>query len=123
MRAPVGDLPAVPANQGTHARTALDQAIREALDMSDGYLLPWRVFGCQVANPHRARLLLTCPYREAIHQCEVIGPHTRHRWSDHLVCHERAGNGWSCRSIGDGRVTVKMGDPVTGRTYTWWAAR
>lgn len=74
-------------------------AIRAALGHPDGYLLPWTVAGgCQlVSRPYRD--LLTCPARESRWRCEVIGPHTRHRFSDHLVRHERAGDGYSCRSI------------------------
>lgn len=105
--------------------SALDVAVRDQLGLTEGYLLPWRIFGCQAANGNLTRMaeLLTCPYREARWQCEVIGPHTRHRWSEHLQAHERAGNGWGCNAIGDGQVRVLMGDPVTGRTYVRWAGR
>lgn len=79
--------------------------VRAALGQQEGYLLPWWVFGCQVANGNigRVRRLLTCPHHEAINQCEVIGPHTIHRWSDHTISHERFGNGYGCWQIGDGR--------------------
>lgn len=81
------------------------ETVRAALGLEEGYLLPWSIVGCQAVNPYRdgPRSLLTCPVREAIYQCEVIGPHTRHRWSDHTISHERFGNGYSCRAIGDGR--------------------
>lgn len=79
----------------------LHQAVRDALGQSDGYLLDWRLTGCQLVS-REYRALLRCPYREAIWRCEVIGAHTRHRWSEHLIAHERMGNGYSCASIGDG---------------------
>lgn len=75
-----------------------DQAVRAALGLSDGYILDWRSSGCQLIS-HKYRSLLSCPHHEAIWQCEVIGPHTTHRWSGHLIAHERAGNGWSCQVI------------------------
>lgn len=76
-------------------------AVLTALGTHDGYILDWRIAGgCQYVNPG-LRKLLTCPFREARWQCEVIGPHKRHRWSGHLMVHERVGNGYSCRSIGD----------------------
>ena len=78
------------------------EEIRAALGIKEGYLLPWRIVGCQVVNPHEAHQLLTCPVRESVHQCEVIGPHEVHQWSDHTISHERFGNGYSCRAIGDG---------------------
>jgi len=77
-------------------------AIRAALGLAEGYIPSWRmVGGCQLTNFRYAELL-TCPYREAVWRCEVIGPHTVHRWSDHLVRHERQGNGWSCLTIDRG---------------------
>ena len=103
--------------------SALIEAIRTELGLAEGYLLPWRAFGCQIVDPAGVGDLLSCPAREAIHQCEVIGPHTQHRWSTHTIAHERAGNGHSCAAVGDGQLTVKIGDPVTGRTYVWWAGR
>lgn len=78
----------------------LYQAVRQALGQPDGYVLDWRATGCQLVSG-RYRALLTCPYHEAVWQCEVIGPHTIHRWSDHLMVHERLGNGHGCGYIGD----------------------
>ena len=78
----------------------LNTAVRAALGYPDGYILPWRAGLCQVLNL-RARSVLPCPYREGLWQCDVIGPHTEHRWSEHLTVHERMGNGYSCRAVGD----------------------
>jgi hypothetical protein len=75
-------------------------AVRAALDQPDGYLLGWRATGCQLVSP-QYRALLTCSYRESLWRCEVIGPHERHRWSDHLIVHERIGNGYACEAVGD----------------------
>ena len=73
----------------------LTRYVRATLGQQEGYLLPWWAFGCQVANGNigRVRRLLTCSHWEAVNQCEVIGPHTEHRWSDHTISHERFGNG------------------------------
>jgi hypothetical protein len=76
-------------------------AIREALGLAEGHLLSWKPTGCQLVSSAFVKQL-TCPYREAVWRCEVIGPHTRHRWSDHLKAHERAGNGYTCDAIGEG---------------------
>lgn len=78
-------------------------AVMAQLGQNDGYLLPWSIVGCQVVNPYEAHQLLSCPVWESIHQCEVIGPHKVHRWSDHTISHERFGNGYACWSVGDGR--------------------
>lgn len=78
----------------------LHSAIRTALGYPEGYILGWRSGLCQVQNL-RADEILPCPYRESRWQCEVIGPHTQHRWSDHLMVHERMGNGWPCSMVGD----------------------
>lgn len=83
--------------------TSLDAYVstRELLGRKDGHIPDWRRFGgCQMIST-RYRALLSCPEREAVWQCEVIGPHTRHRWSDHLIAHERFGNGHSCWTVGD----------------------
>jgi hypothetical protein len=73
----------------------------KALGVEDGYLLDWRAFhGCQLVS-QSYKNALSCPEREAVWQCEVIGPHTKHRWSQHLMAHERFGNGHSCASVGD----------------------
>lgn len=69
-----------------------------------GKLLDWRITGCQLVSPEYCQSL-TCPVKEQIWQCEVVGPHTKHEWSDHLMVHERLGNGYSCSSIGD--MTLK----------------
>lgn len=80
----------------------LGEAVRAALGLDEGYLLDWRTAGgCQLVNGAHYRRLTTCPYRESIWGCEVIGPHTRHRWSEHLMVHERVGNWYSCRAVGD----------------------
>lgn len=79
------------------------EQIRTALGIGDGFLLPWQIVGCQYAHPYDAHKLLSCPVWESIHQCEVIGPHTNHRWSDHTISHERFGNGYGCWQIDDGR--------------------
>lgn len=78
----------------------MESEIRRLLGLQEGHLLDWRSTGCQLVS-REYRALLTCPYREAIWQCEVIGPHTQHRWSDHLQVHERIGNGYLCSSIRD----------------------
>jgi hypothetical protein len=78
-------------------------AVMDQLGQEDGYLLPWSIVGCQVVSPGAVRRLLSCDHWEAINQCEVIGPHKVHRWSDHTISHERFGNGYACWSIGDGR--------------------
>lgn len=77
-------------------------SVRSALGLDEGYLLPRlrRIHGCQMTNSFYASLL-PCPYREALWQCEVVGSHTKHRWSSHLIKHERAGNGWACSAVGD----------------------
>ena len=78
---------------------SVDQAIRAALGLAEGYLLDWRhTGGCQLVSATFSQLL-PCPHREAKWQCEVVGSHTRHRWSDHLKLHERAGNGWHCSAV------------------------
>jgi hypothetical protein len=83
------------------ARTEdLHRAVTATLGRPDGYLLGWRPTGCQLVSLAYRRLL-PCPHREGIWQCEVVGPHIEHRWSDHLKVHERLGNGHSCRAIGD----------------------
>lgn len=75
------------------------QAVREALGQPAGHLLDWRmVGGCQLVSLAYRRLL-PCPYREGIWQCEVIGPHEVHDWSDHLKVHERMGNGYRCSAF------------------------
>lgn len=92
-----------------------DTAVRAALGASEGFLLPWRIAGgCQLISS-RYRSLLPCPYREAKWQCEVIGPHTRHDWSIHLIRHEQSGNGWRCGAIDAGiasgkytRITIRV---------------
>lgn len=78
----------------------IHNAIRTALGCPDGYILDWRSGLCQVSDASAYRFL-PCPYREAHWQCEVIGPHTQHRWSEHLKVHERMGNGWPCSAVGD----------------------
>lgn len=75
-------------------------AVRAALGQDEGFILSWRHTGCQLVS-YEYRQLLTCPYKESIWQCEVIGPHTVHRWSDHLKVHERIGNGYLCQAVGD----------------------
>lgn len=84
----------------------LDKAIREALGLGQGYILDWKMAGgCQlVSSTYRG--LLTCSYREAHWQCEVIGEHKEHKWSEHIVAHERVGNGHSCASVGDGLAVL-----------------
>lgn len=89
----------------------LSTAVRHALDLDEGTMWPWWALGCQVSGRTR-RDQMPCPEQEAVWRCEVIGPHTRHRWSNHLIVHERAGNGWACASIGDG---VEFGR----RLYPW----
>lgn len=91
-------------------------SITAALGVTDGYILPWHLFGgCQVVS-HRYRRALSCPEKEAVWRCEVIGPHTRHRWSDHTIAHERYGNGHSCWTVGDpGEALGSMLD----RLYPW----
>ncbi|MEV0267733.1 hypothetical protein AB0H43_03075 [Hamadaea sp. NPDC050747] len=84
--------------------------VRMALGLEEGYILDWRRLGCQYVN-HRVADLLPCPAREARWQCEVIGPHTRHRWSNHLIVHERLGNGYRCSAIGDGDWFFKPDAP------------
>lgn len=75
-------------------------AIRTALGQPDGYILGWRSGLCQVSDASAYRFL-PCPHREGMWKCEVIGPHTEHRWSDHLKVHERMGNGYPCSVVGD----------------------
>jgi hypothetical protein len=93
------------------SESTLDQQIRHALDLDEGTMWPWWALGCQVSGRTR-RNQMPCPEQEAVWRCEVIGPHTRHRWSQHLITHERAGNGYGCRIIGDGVAFGK-------RLYPW----
>lgn len=76
----------------------LATAIRTALGLDEGYLLKWGSSGCQLVSAEYQKLL-SCPVSEAKWQCEVIGPHTKHRWTEHLKKHERAGNGWPCEAV------------------------
>lgn len=44
-----------------------------------------------------------CGYRSedpgSVYQCEVIGPHEKHRIGDHTITHSLQGNGHSCEQI------------------------
>jgi hypothetical protein len=72
-----------------------------ALLAPEGYIPDWRGTGCQIVSAEY-RALLTCPVWEGHWQCEVVGPHTNHQWSQHLMVHERAGGyGQRCEWIGD----------------------
>ena len=90
----------------------------KALGVADGYVLPWWQFhGCQVVS-QAYRRALSCPEREAVWQCEVIGPHGQHRWSDHTIAHERYGNEHSCWTVGaPGEALGSM----LNRLYPWSA--
>ena len=90
-------------------------AVRNALGLAEGYVLGWRATGCQLVSLEYRRLL-TCPYREARWQCEVIGPHTVHRWSEHLKVHERMGNGYPCGHVGDLTLAELYGRDPAGPT-------
>lgn len=61
---------------------------------------PWfRPRECQVGGGDH---WLECPnYDDAGrgYQCEVLGPHVRHRVSDHTIAHNRRGNGFHCSEI------------------------
>ena len=98
----------------------LAKAVRTALGLVDGYVLDWRVTGCQLTSS-RYRALLTCGHRESRWRCEVIGPHVEHRWSEHLMVHERLGNGYGCQVIGD-RTLASLYGPLADQgavVRTW----
>jgi len=90
----------------------LHSEIRTALGQPEGYILGWRSGLCQVQNVSAYRFL-PCLHQESFWQCEVIGPHTRHRWSDHLKVHERMGNGWPCSAVGDRTLADLYEDRLT----------
>lgn len=53
---------------------------------------------CQVR--YRGLAQLTCDHRESGgKRCEELGEHEHHRVGVHTIDHERAGNGYTCRSI------------------------
>lgn len=86
--------------------TDIRTEILKALGREDGYILDWRTTGgCQLVSSEYQKLL-ACPVRESRWQCEVIGEHKEHRWSDHIKAHERVGNGHSCSSVGDGKAIL-----------------
>lgn len=86
--------------------SVVDEWVRAALGLAEGYILDWRrTGGCQLISAKFSRLL-SCPYRETKWRCEAIGPHTVHRWSDHLICHERMGNGYHCLGVESWRLNV-----------------
>lgn len=60
---------------------------------------------CQVGDLS-SRRLLPCEFTEGGGQrCERLDPHEDddHRWSDHTIRHERAGNGWACSMFTESR--------------------
>lgn len=86
-------------------------AVMAALGYPDGFIAGWRLTrGCQAAHSLSAEIL-PCPYREARYKCEVVGPHTVHRWSRHTQRHERLGNGYPC-------YLLEMSDEYDLPTYT-----
>lgn len=55
---------------------------------------------CQVAHQLPEAC---CGYRSedpgSVYQCEVIGPHEKHRIGDHTITHSLQGNGYTCVAI------------------------
>jgi len=60
------------------------------------HLLTWDTKRCQVVACEK----LQCDHQESGGQyCEVLGPHTKHGYSEHTINHERYGNGYACSAI------------------------
>lgn len=53
---------------------------------------------CPVMNPIIERYL-TCDAHEGIYRCQVVGPHSRHRVSQHTIDHAAWGNGYACSAM------------------------
>lgn len=53
---------------------------------------------CPVVDPAVERYL-TCGAHEGIYRCQEIGPHSRHRVSQHTIDHAAWGNGYACSAM------------------------
>lgn len=82
----------------------------EDVESTDGLLVKRFTAECQVL---RYTHHLECPHKEGGgRQCEAIGPHEQHYFSQHTIVHDRLGNGRGCAGID---LLIKNGEHLNVR--------